>query len=136
MKMNQGNGFLYGRAITDDLLVQLLKSEFDDRELRLILNCLTYAENDPAGLPGHGLMLLVAKLLRVMQLDASLVEAATLVEDEDYCYDTCDCDCANCQAVSNSNVTVNVSLDTEQFDKAFAEAQKRLKMFTDAFRCC
>ena len=32
------------------------------RELRLMLNCIAYRDGDPAGVPGHNLMILVAKL--------------------------------------------------------------------------
>jgi hypothetical protein len=35
---------------------------FTERENRLIKNCIAYAKNDPAGLPGHNLMIIVAKL--------------------------------------------------------------------------
>jgi hypothetical protein len=35
---------------------------FTARELRLVRNCVEYRDGDPAGLPGHNLMLLVAKL--------------------------------------------------------------------------
>lgn len=35
---------------------------FTERELRLVRNCVEYQDGDPAGLPGHNLMLLVAKL--------------------------------------------------------------------------
>jgi len=35
---------------------------FTRRELDLINNCLNYVENDPTGLPGHNLMIIVAKL--------------------------------------------------------------------------
>jgi hypothetical protein len=38
------------------------KLELDEREMRLIRNCLVYAENDPAGLPGHNLMIIIAKM--------------------------------------------------------------------------
>lgn len=37
---------------------------FTKRELRLISNCREYAFDDPAGLPGHNLMMLVDKLVR------------------------------------------------------------------------
>ncbi len=36
---------------------------YTERELRLILNCIEYRDGDPAGLPGHNLMLLIAKLV-------------------------------------------------------------------------
>jgi hypothetical protein len=36
--------------------------KFEEREIRLIENCRTYAENDPAGLPSHNLMIIIAKL--------------------------------------------------------------------------
>lgn len=35
---------------------------FSERERRLINNCHEYAFNDPAGLPGHNLMLIIYKL--------------------------------------------------------------------------
>jgi hypothetical protein len=34
---------------------------FDDRQHKLIENCRFYAANDPAGLPGHSLMMIIAK---------------------------------------------------------------------------
>lgn len=40
-----------------------ISAYFTKRELRLISNCCEYAEGDPAGLPGHNLMMLVAKLI-------------------------------------------------------------------------
>lgn len=56
--------------------------EFYERERRLILNCRNYADGDPAGLPGHNLMLIVAKLADLLDardrglalLDGSAVE--------------------------------------------------------------
>lgn len=35
-----------------------------EREYRLIKNCVLYAANDPAGVPGHNLQIIVAKLTR------------------------------------------------------------------------
>ena len=40
-----------------------------ERELRLIANCREYANGDPAGLPGHNLMMIVAKLADVLSID-------------------------------------------------------------------
>lgn len=36
--------------------------KFTAREINLIDNCKAYAANDPAGLPGHNLMIIIAKL--------------------------------------------------------------------------
>lgn len=36
-------------------------SRLDPREERLVKNCVRYAEGDPAGLPGHNILLIVAK---------------------------------------------------------------------------
>jgi len=36
--------------------------EFTERERKLIENCIMYASNSPAGLPGHNLMIIIAKL--------------------------------------------------------------------------
>lgn len=41
-------------------------SHFDDRERRLINNCVDYSLNDPAGLPGHNIMIIVAKMVRLL----------------------------------------------------------------------
>ncbi len=35
---------------------------FTERELRLVENCKDYAASDPAGLPGHNLLLIINKL--------------------------------------------------------------------------
>lgn len=39
-----------------------LSQVFTGRELALISNCQTYVEADPASLPGHALMIIIAKL--------------------------------------------------------------------------
>ncbi len=51
---------------------------FDERELRLIDNCTLYATNDPAGLPGHKLMLIINKLYLFNTI------ACEHLDDEDY----------------------------------------------------
>jgi hypothetical protein len=38
-----------------------LDTYFDERQRRLIDNCRAYADSDPAGLPGHQLMLIIAQ---------------------------------------------------------------------------
>lgn len=35
---------------------------FDERQQRLIKNCCAYSQGDPAGLPGHNLMIIVSKM--------------------------------------------------------------------------
>lgn len=39
---------------------------FEERERRLIANCLTYGRHDPAGLPGHNLMMIVTKMAGIL----------------------------------------------------------------------
>jgi len=46
----------------DPITVKLYEEAFTERDRRMIDNCKTYAAHDPAGLPGHNLMLIVAKL--------------------------------------------------------------------------
>jgi hypothetical protein len=41
-------------------------SEFDERQRQLIANCKLYAQNDPAGLPGHNLMVIIAKMAQLL----------------------------------------------------------------------
>ena len=50
------------------------KDGFDERQLRLIQNCRDYEKNDPAGLPGHQLMLVVAQMARLMDGYSLLVD--------------------------------------------------------------
>lgn len=50
-----------------------LMLNYSQRELRLILNCMNYATSDPAGLPGHNLMLIVDKAIRDQGVDELLV---------------------------------------------------------------
>lgn len=39
-----------------------MNNSLDEREQRLVANCCAYAAGDPAGLPGHNLMIVIAKL--------------------------------------------------------------------------
>lgn len=43
---------------------------FNDRQLGLIRNCQQYANGEPAGLPGHRLMLIIAKMAELLHRDA------------------------------------------------------------------
>ncbi len=40
----------------------------DERQQRLIINCREYAKNDPAGVPGHNLMIIIAKLAELLDM--------------------------------------------------------------------
>lgn len=40
------------------------KDVFTERELRLISNCQNYVMDDPAGLPGHNLMVIIDKFCK------------------------------------------------------------------------
>ena len=42
---------------------------FDERERRLIRNCIDYECNDPAGLPGHNIMIIVAKMAELLGIE-------------------------------------------------------------------
>ena len=42
---------------------------FDERERRLICNCIAYEQSDPAGLPGHNLMIIVAKMAELLGVE-------------------------------------------------------------------
>ena len=47
----------------------------DERQLRLIANCRNYSKNDPAGVPGHNLMIIIAKLAELLdEADAQVKE--------------------------------------------------------------
>lgn len=50
-----------GRAAVRALPVEAAEI-FTERDLRLIDNCKVYAAADPAGLPGHNLLLIIDKL--------------------------------------------------------------------------
>jgi len=53
-----------------DAAIKIEGYEFTDRELMLIVNCIDYYSSEKqGGLPGHGLMLLVAKLALISDLE-------------------------------------------------------------------
>lgn len=58
------------------------KEEFSDRDKRLISNCIAYAHGDPAGVPGHNLMLIIAKMASVLEQQG--IEVQRLEEQLDY----------------------------------------------------
>lgn len=41
---------------------------FSKREIRLIRNCRAHSANDPAGLPGHNLILIIAKMADMLEI--------------------------------------------------------------------
>lgn len=45
---------------------------FSEREIDLIKNCRVYSTNDPAGLPGHNLMVIVAKMADTLDIMAQM----------------------------------------------------------------
>ena len=47
------------------------KVTFTERELKLISNCKVYARNDPAGLPGHNLMIIIDKFCMLFGMNES-----------------------------------------------------------------
>lgn len=52
------------------------KAEFDEREQRLISNCVNHAKDDPAGLPGHNLILIIAKMAHVLNVHETALDMA------------------------------------------------------------
>jgi len=61
---------------------------FTERELRLIWNSETYVHNDPAGLPGHNLMVIIDKFDELVGMMAGrltreeLDECVAIFEDD------------------------------------------------------
>ena len=51
------------------------RNRLDERERRLISNCVDYAYNDPAGLPGHNLMIIVSKLAAMLDQELPAEES-------------------------------------------------------------
>lgn len=87
MNFNYGNGFAYGREITDEMLQLILTSKLSERELRLVRNCMRYAKDDPAGMPGHNLAVIVSKMMEIMQIDEAIVQDAidSLSQEAELC---------------------------------------------------
>jgi len=50
------------------------KITFTEREFRLINNCIEYHENDPAGLPGHNLMIIISKMAGILRSEGIRLE--------------------------------------------------------------
>lgn len=60
--------FNLSNPVTNVRMTLQLLEIFSDRQMRLIANCLNYADNDPAGQPGHHDNLLVANLYTLLAL--------------------------------------------------------------------
>ncbi len=59
-----------------------IAADFTPREVDLIYNCEMYAENDPAGLPGHNIMLIVAKLMTYTPFELSDMYEAMRIKEK------------------------------------------------------
>ncbi len=55
------------KVIGDDKFAKFVEEYFSERERNLIANCITYADNKPAGLPGHNLMVIIEKLFLIAE---------------------------------------------------------------------
>jgi hypothetical protein len=53
---------------------------FTERDLTLVENCQAYAAGNPGGLPGHALMLVVAKIARLVNHMATLLTPEEIQE--------------------------------------------------------
>lgn len=49
------------------------KIEFTEREMALIENCKVYMDNNPSGMPGHNLAIIVAKLAKQTALQEAVI---------------------------------------------------------------
>lgn len=58
--------------------IQPVEISFTDREMRLIINSLDYATGDPAGLPGHNLMVIIAKMAAALKISKSDISEALM----------------------------------------------------------
>ena len=61
------------RELNDLLIAEAVEKQrlgwwwhLDERQRQLVDNCITYASHEPAGLPGHNLMLIVAKMAELL----------------------------------------------------------------------
>ena len=59
-----------------DLYIDHIANTFSKREAALIRNCIAYIGSDPAGLPGHNLMILVYKLANYANLTPENIYSA------------------------------------------------------------
>lgn len=57
--------------------------QFTKRELRLVRNCMKYATDDPAGLPGHNLEIIIEKLMKELNIPLGLLETLIAARKED-----------------------------------------------------
>lgn len=56
-------------------------NHFDERQRALIHNCQTYAQDNPAGVPGHNLMLIIAKMSTLLTKYETLTYI-TLIDEQ------------------------------------------------------
>lgn len=64
----------YEQKKASDLYIKRIVDLFSLRDAKLIRNCLEYSVSDPAGFPGHNLMLIIANLARYSNLMPSDIE--------------------------------------------------------------
>lgn len=76
-----------GHPASDEMIVAQLANHFTTRELRIMLNCISYGENDPAGIPGHNLLMIVTKLLGLTSITKELIHAAIVERQGEVCVD-------------------------------------------------
>ena len=65
----------------------VLANMFTEREGRLIDNCQLYAANDPAGLPGHNLMVVIAKLCELYSISGKDILHANWAQEPPFVED-------------------------------------------------
>ena len=58
----------------EQTLMDRFEETFSKRDMGLMLNCLAYIGSDPAGLPGHNLMLIIYQLVNLNGLDWREIE--------------------------------------------------------------
>ena len=56
--------------------------KFTHREYRLIDNCVNYTESDPAGFPGHNLIILIGKLDNALNIQHELRKHRSIIDIE------------------------------------------------------
>ena len=59
----------------------VLANTFTEREALLIGNCRLYAANNPSGLPGHNLMIIISKLCNLYSLRGTDILEALKAKD-------------------------------------------------------
>lgn len=125
----------YAVPYPEEYVTALLQSQFTDRELKLILNSMDYAQDEDkqGGIPGHNLLIVIGKIMNMVFIDRDMVINAieTELDEADFFADGYEypeeeqteswgCDCCGEKEEEEKkpdmNMTMHIHVDATELD--------------------